>query len=158
MKQDTKLALAAALIALAAELTNEETPASAAAPAPTSEPAAPATPPTDKPRRGRPPASEKPPEPVKEPEQAAPATEEKKPEQAASAATTETTIDDMRALVQPLVKCSPSRIGEVKRVIAKYAETMIKMEPKDYPAFETDINALLAGKTIGEIAPDADDV
>lgn len=51
------------------------------------------------------------------------------------------TIDDMRAFIEPLIKAT--RGAEVKAVIKKYAPTLIQMDPKDYPAFEKDIEALL---------------
>lgn len=97
-------------------------------------------PPTTK-RRGRPlgTATLPPADPVTpaEPEK----TEDKPAGQTGGAVAGSKTIDDMRALIEPLIKAA--RGGEVKPIILKYAPTLAQMDAKDYPAFEKGIEALL---------------
>lgn len=101
-------------------------------------------------RRGRPPTTATPP-PAESPVNPPP-TEVAPPNEPAP--TGSKTIDDMRALIQPLIKGQwmpgwkegdpvQPRGGEVRPIIEKYAPTLIQMDPKDYAAFEKDIEALL---------------
>ena len=78
-------------------------------------------------RKPREPKVEKPaePEPVTEP--VVPATNGK-------------TYDDMKAVIDPLVK--EGRGAEVKAAITKYSPTLKEMDPSNYAAFEKDIEAL----------------
>lgn len=140
MKKHQLLALAAFFTSLAND--GEGAPATTTEPAPEG-----AAPPAK--RRGRPPGTATPPpeaeppltpEPTKEPE-APPAAAEGK------------TYDDMQKVIEPLVKgywngekeqkdWAP-RGPEVKAVILKYGPTLRQMDPKHYPAFQADIEALL---------------
>lgn len=95
-------------------------------------------------RRGRPPTTAAP--PPTEPEK----TEEPRaggktfitpPPSGDEEAATGKTYEEMRALIEPLIKAA--RGPEVKPIITKYAATLKDMDPKDYPAFEKDIEALL---------------
>lgn len=142
MKKHQLLAFAAFITSLAND--GEGAPAPATEPAPEG-----AAPPAK--RRGRPPGTATPPpvaaepaptpEPVKEPE--APPTKEPEGK----------TYDDMQKVIEPLVKgywngekeqkdWAP-RGPEVKAVILKYGPTLRQMDPKHYPAFQADIEALL---------------
>lgn len=92
-------------------------------------------------RRGRPPTT---PPPMESPVNPPP-TEVAPPNEPApvgvAVAESDKTIDDMRALIEPLIKAA--RGAEVKPIILKYAPTLAQMDAKDYPAFEKDIEALL---------------
>lgn len=81
-------------------------------------------------------------------EQQQPVTGEQQPseteataEASTNGAATGKTYEDMRALIEPVIKGGQG--AEVKKVIAKYSQTGLKdMDPKHYKAFETDIIAL----------------
>jgi hypothetical protein len=161
MKQQTKFALAAALLALAAELTADETPA--AAPQPTGD-GIPTPPQPDKPKRGRPPAKpegaaaptqESVPAPAEAaapaaaptptPEPAASPTPEPAPAPAEPAPVASgKTVDDLREIIEPLVK--GGKKDAVKEIVGRFAPTLAQMNPSDYPAFENAINTELLGK------------
>lgn len=129
------IAIAAAATALAAAATalvssgdnpcgNAATPTPAADDTPAQEEVT-----TPAKRRGRPPGTSAPVVDVK-PE---PETEvEKKP--------VGKTIEELRALIEPLVKSGQG--DDVKKVIAKYAPKLGEIEPKDHAAFAKDIEAL----------------
>lgn len=74
------------------------------------------------------------------------ATEEATPEEeapakpAAPAKETGKTLDELRALIEPLVKAGQG--DDVKKVITKYAAKLSEIEAKDHNAFQKDIEAL----------------
>jgi len=137
MKQTTKLALAAflnssagLLSALAADLSGV-TPA----PAVTEEPTPAEAPAEEKKPRAKKAVVEKPAEPVVEKDAEEPAAEEKP-------VTIGKTYDDMKAVIEPLVKADQG--AAVKAVIAKHSPTgkLVDMDPAKYADFEADIDAL----------------
>jgi len=134
-------ALANAAVAMAASLAecpNVNTPVNPVTETPTPA-AAPAAPAAEKPKRGRPAKDAATVEtPAAEVVVETKATE---PEPTKPAAPAGKTYEDMRALIQPLV-VEQKRGAEVKAIVAKYAVSLSQMDPKDYPAFEQDIEAL----------------
>lgn len=146
MNKNQLLALASATAAFSAFITSLANEGEATIQQPTPDPDVPATP---KKPRGRPPgtATPAPTEPSAAPSEPATTAAPIEPVNLSGK-----TIDDMRALIEPLIKGSwngkpqaewQPRGSEVKPIIAKYAPTLIQMDAKDYPAFEKDIEALL---------------
>jgi len=139
MKQTTKLALAAFLNSSAGLLSALAADLSGATPAPADPVEAPAAtaeaPAEEKKTRTKKAVVEKPTEPVVEKDAEEPAAEEKP-------ATTGKTYEDMKAVIEPLVKAGQG--AAVKAVIAKHSPTgkLVDMDPAKYADFEADIDAL----------------
>lgn len=123
MNLTTRTALAQLLAAAGATL-NAFAAELGATPFTSAEPEAQPETPAVKTRKPREPKAEKPVEP--------------EPEEQKAAVTK--TYDDMKAVIEPLVK--EGRGAEVKATIAKYSPTLKEMDPAHYAAFEKDIEAL----------------